>query len=61
MYTYMNIEAAKGIQKQHKNIMATNVQIHRKMTIYQNKLPELSLVEVEKLNWPIIKDFKDCH
>lgn len=50
MYTYMNIEAAKGIQKQHKNIMATNVQIHRKMTIYQNKLPELSLVEVEKLN-----------
>lgn len=39
--------------------MATNVQIHRKMAIYQNKLPELSLVEVEKLNWPIIKDFKD--
>ena len=29
--------------------MATNVQIHRKITIYQNKLPELSLVEVE--NW----------
>ena len=30
--------------------MATNVQIYRKITIYQNKLPELSLVEVEKLN-----------